>query len=95
MNGNSLMVVGQPNRFARQSVQVARPNPASPMVLQRFMQLLTDLNHKVDTLATRPPQVIQVKPVESRPVEVKPPAKSAAKAPEEKVDRKEMRTMFD
>lgn len=92
MNGNSLMVVGQPNRFTRQpTIQLARPNPASPMVLQRFMQLLADLNHKVDTLATRPPQVVQVKPVESRPVEVKPPAK----APEEKVDRKKMRNMFD
>ena len=95
MNGNSLIAVGQPNRFARQSVQVARPNPASPMVLQQLMQMLADLNHKVDTLAARPPQVVQVRQVESRPVEVKPPAKSVAKAPKEKVDRKEMRTMFD
>jgi len=89
------MVVGQPNRFARQTTQIARQKLASPLVLQKFMQLLADLNHKVDTLAARPPQVVQVKSVESRPVEVKPPAKSAAKAPEEKVDRKKMRNMFD
>lgn len=92
MSGNSLMVVGQPNRFARQTTQLARPNPASPMALQQLMQLVADLGHKVDSaLAVRPPQVVQVKPVESRQVEVKPPTK----APEEKVDRKKMRNMFD
>ena len=92
MSGNSLMAVGQPNRFTRQSVQVARKNPVSPMVLRQLIQMVTELGHKVDSaLATRPPQVVQVRQVEARPVEVKPPVK----APEEKVDRKKMRTMFD
>ena len=95
MNDNSLMVVGQPNRFARPTMQISRPNSASPMVLQKFMQMLADLNHKVDVLQARPPQVIQVKPVESRPVKVEPPVNPPAKAPEEKVDRKQMRSMFD
>jgi hypothetical protein len=91
MSDKSLMVVGQTNRFERQATQIARPNPASPLVLQKFMQLLANLNNKVDALAARPPQIVQVKPVESKQVEVKPPAAK----PEKKVDRKKLRDIFD
>ena len=88
MSGNSLMTIGQPNRFARQTTQIARPNRPSPRVLEWLMQLVAELD---SALAVRPAQPVQVKQVESRQIDVKPPAK----APEEKVDRKKMRNMFD
>lgn len=71
--------------------QTAVRLPPSPMVLQTLMQTLATLNDKVDALATRPPQVVEVRPVEIREVEVKPPAK----APQQKVDRKKLTRMFD
>jgi hypothetical protein len=90
MNNNPL-VLSQPDELARSTIQIRRSNSASPLVLQNFMQLLAELNHKMDALAARPAQVVHVKQVESKQVETE----SQVKAPEEKVDRKEMRSMFD
>lgn len=92
MSGNSLVLAGQKSRFSIPAIgQTVVRVPPSPMVLQTLMQTLATLNDKVDALATRPPQVVEVRPVEIREVEVKPPAK----APQQKVDRKKLTRMFD
>ncbi|HEG43338.1 MAG TPA: hypothetical protein ENH94_04730 [Phycisphaerales bacterium] len=91
MNSNSLAIAGQTGRFTSQAMQIARPSPASPLVLQKFMQLLAELNHKVDTLSTRAPQQVQVRHVESRQVDVESPAK----VPEKKFDLKKLKNIFD
>lgn len=92
MSGNSLALAGQSSRFSTPAIgQTVVRMPPSPMVLQTLMQTLANLNAKVDALATRPPQVIEVRPVEVSPDEVKTPAK----APQQKVDRKSLWSIFD
>ena len=60
MSANSLMLVERPSPFQRIQAQRVMPNQASPIVLQLLVQAITDLNHKVDVLATRPAQAPQV-----------------------------------
>ena len=82
MGTNSLMVVGQPNMFGGTSTKVARRAPASPMVMQHFTQLLSDLSQKVNAIAVSqekaitarqaPIEVPMARPIESREVEIEP-----------------------
>jgi len=81
MGTNSLMVVGQPKRFGGTSTQVARRAPASPMVMQHFTQLLSDLSQKVNAIAVNQEKAItarqtpiapMARPIESREVEIEP-----------------------
>ena len=95
MGTNSLMVVGQPKRFGETSTPVARRAPASPMVLQHFTQLLSDLSQKVNAIAVNQEKAM-VKPVESTAVEVRsiessPPAVNR----QTKVNRESFRDIFD
>ena len=91
-SSNSLMVVDRPGRFARPgTTSLAPPTSTSPMVLQILMQSIDALNHKVDALATRTPQPMQVRPVEVKPAETEP----QAGAPEKKLDRAKLRDIFD
>ena len=91
------MVVNRPRRFERMSTtQLARPAPASPMVLQMLMQSIVQLNQKVDAIAVRSSQLPEVRAVESAPieagqVEVKPPARTTR----QEVDRKSLLDIFD
>ena len=91
MSTNSLMVVGQPGRFERAATQFVRPMPPSPMVLQRLMQTLSALNNKVDALAKRPAQIVEVRPIEAKEVK----ADSPAQATQKKLDRKRLLDFFD
>lgn len=92
MSENSLALAGQSRRFNTAAIGHSfRPVPSSPMVLQMLVHTLARLNQKVDDLAARPPQVIEVRPVAPQVVESKPPVK----APEKKVDRSKLRRMFD
>lgn len=107
MGANSLMAVNQPGSFTRGgTMQLARQAPASPMVLQQFMQLLANLNQKVDALAVRTAQVPQVMPTHIMPVKAKPvestevevrPVKSSSPAGnrQTKVNRSELLDVFD
>ena len=62
---NSLMMVGRPSRFGRlATTQLARPSPASPMVLQVLMQSIMDLNQKVDALTLSSPRSVVVRDVQ-------------------------------
>ena len=106
MNSNSLMTIGQPGRFSRTSTHMSRRAPASPMVLQHFMQILGNLSNKVDALAVSqekaliakedPVATTLAKPVESREVQVNPVRSSF---PEEerrtKVNRSSLLDFFD
>ena len=106
MNTNNLMVIGQPGRFTRpQAGQVTRRAPASPMVLQHFTQLLSDLSQKVNAIAVNQEKAIasrqapvtpMVKPVESTEVEVKPIQSSPpASQRRTKVNRSSLTEFFD
>jgi hypothetical protein len=106
MGANSLMAVKQPGSFTRGgTLQLARQAPASPMLLQQFMQLLANLNQKVDALAVRTAQVPQVmpnqiipvkaKPIESTVVEVRPVESSPSHSRQTKVNRSSLLDMFD
>ena len=97
MSENSLALAGQSSRFSTPAIgQTVVRVPPSPMVLQTLMQTLATLNDKVDDLAKRPPQVVEVRPVEVKPAEAKPvEVKPPAKAPEQKVDRKTLWSIFD
>ncbi len=107
MGTNSFMVVKPPGSFTLQATtQLARRAPASPMVLEQFMQMLADLNQKVDALAVRTAQVPQVMPANIVPVRAKPvestevelaPVKSSPPAGERqtKVSRSSLLDMFD
>jgi hypothetical protein len=76
-------------------------NPASPMVLQGLMQILADLNRKVDALATRPPQEATVgsnwQPAMNPAVKTESPADATALAttPAPRINRLRLRDIFD
>lgn len=92
MNSNNIVLAGKSSRFNTTAIgQSVVPVPPSPMVLQALMQRLTDLGQKVDALASRPQQVVEVRPVEVKQVEVDKPAK----ATEQKVNRKTLLSIFD
>jgi hypothetical protein len=97
MKENSLALAGQSSRFNFPAIgQTVARVPPSPMVLHRLLQDLDNLNAKVDALATRPPQVIEVRPPEVRQVEVQQvEVKPKEKAPRQKVDRKSLWDIFD
>ncbi|MFC1604014.1 hypothetical protein ACFL5F_03210 [Planctomycetota bacterium] len=102
MSGNSLVLAGQKSRFSTPAIgQTVVRMPPSPMVLQTLMQTLANLNAKVDALATRPVQVVEVRPVEVSPVEVRHvevkqvEVKPKENAPQQKVDRKSLWDIFD
>ena len=107
MGTNSLMVVGQPNMFGGTSTKVARRAPASPMVMQHFTQLLSDLSQKVNAIAVsqekaitasrQAPIVPMAKPIESRQVEVRRPKPSPPPQPQRntQVNRSGLLDMFD
>lgn len=67
MRAEPIAVVARPRRFEPSTTTSLAQNPASPMVLQGLMQILADLNRKVDALATRPVQQVTVSPVQARP----------------------------
>jgi hypothetical protein len=87
-------------RFESPATNTVTVNPASPMVLQGLMQILADLNRKVDALATRPPQEVTVGP---RPPEMNPPVKTEsptdttalAKTPTPRINRLRLLDIFD
>jgi hypothetical protein len=62
------------------------PNQPSPVVLQLLVQAITDLNHKVDVLATRPVQAPAVTPQRQR---------TDAIAPAPEIERQRLREFFD
>ena len=105
MNTNSLMVLGQPGRFSRTSTQVARRAPASPMVLQHFTQLLSDLSQKVNAIAVNQERAItarqapiapMARPIESREVDVKRVKSSSTKKQgSTQVNRSKLLDFFD
>ena len=105
MNTNSLMVLGQPGRFSRTSTQVARRAPVSPMVMQHFTQLLSNLNQKVNAIAVNQERAItarqvsitpMAKPIESREVEVKRVKSSLPESQRDtKVNRSRLLDFFD
>ena len=94
-NKNNLMVVSRPSGFEKTTpTLVNRPSPASPMVLQMLMQSIMALNQKVDNLAIRNSQPLEVgsnttAPIEVQQVEVNPPASK------QQLDRNRMREIFD
>lgn len=103
MDSNSLAV----SRFQSPvSPQAFMPRPASPLVLQRLLQLLEKLDQSMNELAVRHSQPldtrsvemmpVKVKPVESKQVEVKT-AKSKSPATERrvKVNRSKLLDIFD
>jgi hypothetical protein len=91
MRKNNLVTVDRSRRFDRPGTRFVRPVPPSPMVLQTLMQSLNDLQHKVDALAAKPSEIVEVKPVESKEVESKPSADTRDK----KLNRKSLLNMFD
>ena len=103
---NSLMMVGRPSRFGRlATTQLARPSPASPMVLQVLMQSIMDLNQKVDALALSSPRSVVVRDVQPVPEEVGPQSTALEVRqtresqptfqPEVKVNRSRLLDIFD
>ena len=100
MTPETTTVVARRTRFEPPTTSALAVNAASPMVLQGLMQILADLNRKVDALATRPPQEVTVpsaQPAPKSPAETQPPADTTAlaKAPESKVDRSKLLRFFD
>ena len=92
MNTNNPITVTARPRFATGGAnQLTRPMPMSPMVLKLFVQSIADLSRKVDQLATRPAERVVVKEVQIK--EVQKPAPTAK--PDNKVDRKELKSFFD
>ena len=89
MGTNSLMAIGKPGRFGGTSTHLSRRAPASPMVLQHFMQILGNLSNKVDALAVSqekalsarhaPAITTMARPVESREVQIDPVQSSPPK----------------
>ena len=75
MGTNNLTVIRKPGNFTNPgTMQLARPAPASPVVLQMLMQSMVNLNQKVDALTLRGSQIPattsrQTKLVESRDVQ--------------------------
>jgi|GEM_PF-5072358 len=106
MSTNSLMVIGRPGRFTREPAgQIKRRAPASPMVLQNFAQLLTDLSQKVNAIAVNQEKAMaarqsvtapMAKPVESAEIEVEPVRSSPPDNQRRtKVNRSSTREFFD
>jgi len=100
MNRDKIAVIARRTRFEPPTTNALAVNPASPMVLQGLMQILADLNRKVDALATRPPQEVTVSPVQPTPtslVEVESPADTTAPAKTSKprIKRSRLLDFFD
>ncbi len=103
MNTNSLAV----SRFeAPVSPQAFMSRPASPLVLQRLLQLLEKLDRSMDALAVYHPQPLDTRPVEMTPVRAKPvqseqvevklaPSKAPAKERRVRVNRSKLLDVFD
>jgi len=53
MNRDKIAVVARRRRFEPPTAGVRAANPASPMVLQAFMQVLANQDQKMDTLARK------------------------------------------
>lgn len=87
-------------RFELPTTNALAVNPASPMVLQGLMQILADLNRKVDALATRPTQEVTISPAlpkPTSPVETESPAEATtpAKTPKPRINRSRLLDFFD
>ena len=77
MSGNSLVLAGQSSRFSPPAIgQTVVRVPPSPMVLEMLMQTLGALNQKVEALAERPAQIVEVRPVRAKEVVTELPAKA-------------------
>ena len=93
-SSNAVTVVRRPTRFeGLAGTELARPLPASPIVLQGLQQAIVALNRKMDDLAlqTRQPLVVRAEPVrtpEARTVEPEP-------KPDAKVNRSVLLDIFD
>lgn len=100
MKTNTIPVVTRRTRFEPPTTNALAVNPTSPMVLQGVMQILADLNRKVDALAARPPQEVTVSPAPSvpkAPVETESPVYTTvlAKTPTPRINRLRLRDIFD
>ena len=100
MDADKITVVARPKRFEPPTTTTLAQNPASPMVLQGLMQILADLNRKVDALAARPRQEVMVAPVQAKaepPATVEVPEDTTAltKAPRGRIDRSRLLDFFD
>jgi hypothetical protein len=100
MRRETTTVAVRRTRFEPPAANALTVNPTSPMVLQGVMQILADLNRKVDALATRPPQEVTVSPAPSvpkAPVETASPADTTAlaKTPAPRINRLRLRDIFD
>ena len=100
MRRETTTVAVRRTRFEPPAANALTVNPASPMVLQGVMQILADLNRKVDALAARPPQEVTVGPRQPEvnpPVETESPADTTAlaKTPARRINRLRLRDIFD
>lgn len=96
-NKNSMMVVSRPGRFEKTAPTLeARASPTSPMVLQMLMQSIMTLNQKVDDLAVRKSQPLEMRPNTAAPIEVhQTKVHTLAPTPRQEVDRRHLHKMFD
>jgi outer membrane lipopolysaccharide assembly protein LptE/RlpB len=101
MKRETTTVAVRRSRFEPPTTNTLAVNPASPMVLQEMvMQMLADLNRKLDALAARPPQAVTGSPAPSvlkAPVETASPADTTAlaKTPTPRINRLRLRDIFD
>lgn len=101
MNSDKITVVARRSRFEPPTTNALAANPASPMVLQGLMQVLADLNRKVDALATRPRQEVAVpaQPKAESPAAVEKPQDTTALTetpkPKLRINRARLLSFFD
>lgn len=100
MRRETTTVAVRRSRFEPPSTNALLANPASPTVLQGLMQILADLNRKVDALTVRPAQEVTVSSTPSvlkSPVETASPADTTAlaKTPTPRINRLRLRDLFD
>jgi len=106
MRPEEMTVTVWPRRFEPPPVNPPLANPASPTVIQGFVQVMASLSQqmaalskKVDALATRTPQVVApAQPEPKSPPETAAQADEALElkpAPRRRLDRSKLLDIFD
>jgi hypothetical protein len=101
MNNEKIAVTARRTRFEPPTTNALASNPASPLVVQGFMQIVAGLDRKVDALATRPPQEVAA-PARHKteaPVEAEKPGDATALTetpkPKLRINRARLLSFFD
>jgi hypothetical protein len=101
MNNEKITVTARRTRFEPPTTNALASNPASPLVVQRFMQIVAGLDRKVDALATRLRQeaAVPAQPRAETPAEAETPEDTTALTetpkPKLRINRARLLSFFD